>query len=99
VNVFSFRKEGAQVRGRASCQRAGEKAVHSYLPSRAEVDALLAIDGTLQHALAPSEAHIAEVASRTGLSIREIRGLANVEASGTETRRGAYWLTGGSLRF
>jgi len=68
-------------------------------PARAEVDALLAIDGTLYRGLAPSEARVADVASRTGLPIREIRRMASVEAIEIETRRGADWLAGDSLRF
>jgi DNA-binding transcriptional MerR regulator len=68
-------------------------------PSRAEVDALLAIDGTLYRGLPPSEARVADVARRTGLSIREIRRLASVEAIEIETRRGADWLAGDSIRF
>jgi DNA-binding transcriptional MerR regulator len=68
-------------------------------PSRAEVDALLAIDGTLYRGLPPAEARVADVARRTGLSIREIRRLASVEAIEIETRRGADWLAGDSIRF
>ena len=68
-------------------------------PSRAEVDALLAIDGTLYRGLPSAEARVADVAKRSGLSIREIRRLASVEAIEIETRQGADWLRGDSIRF
>jgi DNA-binding transcriptional MerR regulator len=68
-------------------------------PSRAEVDALLSIDGTLYRGLAPSEARVVDAARRTGLPVREIRRLASVEAIEIETRQGADWLAGDSLRF
>src|SRR4029077_10479136 len=48
-------------------------------PSRAEGAALLASDGTRYRGLPPAEARVADVARRTGLSIREIRRLASVE--------------------
>jgi predicted DNA-binding transcriptional regulator AlpA len=69
-------------------------------PSRAEVDALLAIDGTLYRGLAPpAAARVADVAKRTGLSVREIRRLADSEAIELVTRQGSQWLEGDAIRF
>jgi len=68
-------------------------------PSRAEVDALLAIDGTLYRGRAPAEARVGDVAKRTGLSIREIHRLADAEAIELVTRQGAQWLSGDGIRF
>src|SRR5262245_13945875 len=69
-------------------------------PSRAEVDALQAIDGTLYRGLAaPAPARAAEVAKRTGLSVGEIRRLADTGAIELVTRQGAQWLEGDAVRF
>lgn len=69
-------------------------------PSRAEVDALIAIDGTLYRGLAaPAEARVGDVAKRTGLSVREIRRLADTEAIELVTRQGTQWLEGDAIRF
>jgi hypothetical protein len=69
-------------------------------PSRAEVDALHAIDGTLYRGLAaPAAARTSEVAKRTGLPVGEIRRLANAGAIEIVTRQGAQWLEGDALRF
>src|SRR5262245_63878305 len=69
-------------------------------PSRTEVDALLAIDGTLYRGLgAPAPERVSQVARRTGLRVREIRRLAEVEAIELVTRQGAQWLEGDAIRF
>lgn len=68
-------------------------------PTRAEVDALLAIDGTLYRGVAPAAERVGDVAKRAGLTIREVRHLADVEAIEIVTRRGAQWLEGDAIRF
>jgi predicted DNA-binding transcriptional regulator AlpA len=68
-------------------------------PTRAEVDALLAIDGTLYRGVPPAEAGVGDLAKRTGLSVREIRRLADVEAIELLTRHGAQWVCGDDIRF
>jgi DNA-binding transcriptional MerR regulator len=69
-------------------------------PSRAEMDALLAIDGMLYRGLAPPEAaRVSEVAKRTGVTPGEIHRLADAEAIEIVTRQGAQWLEGDAIRF
>ncbi len=68
-------------------------------PSRAEVDALLAIDGTLYRGVVPAEERVGDVARRSGLSVREIRRLADTEVIELVTRQGAEWLCGDAIRF
>jgi DNA-binding transcriptional MerR regulator len=69
-------------------------------PTRAEVDALLAIEGKLFRGVpGPAAARLSEVAHRTGLKAAEIRHLAAVEAIAITTRDGDQWLEGDALRF
>jgi DNA-binding transcriptional MerR regulator len=68
-------------------------------PSRAEVEALRAIDGTLYRGLGKVPARVSDVARQTGVSPREIRQLEEVGAIEIVTRRGTQWLEGEAIRF
>jgi DNA-binding transcriptional MerR regulator len=68
-------------------------------PSRAEVEALRAIDGTLYRGLGRAPVRLSEVARQTGLSPREIRQLEEVGAIEIVARRGTHWLEGEAIRF
>src|SRR5262249_2694693 len=67
-------------------------------PSRAEVEALRAIDGTLYQGPGRAPVRLSEVARQTGLSLREIRQLEEVGAIEIVTRRGTQWLQGRAVR-
>jgi len=68
-------------------------------PSRAEVETLQAIDGTLYPGAAAAPTRVAEVARRTGLSAGEIRRLEEVGAIEVVVRGGTRWLEGEAIRF
>src|SRR5262249_12432967 len=67
-------------------------------PSRAEVKALRAIDGTLYRGLGRAPVRLSEVARQTGLSPREIRQLEGVGAIEIVARRGWHWVGGQGVR-
>ncbi len=69
-------------------------------PSRAEVDALVALDGQLFRDLAaPKPVRLSEAARRAGLRAAEVRKLAEVGVLELATRDGDQWVEGDGLRF
>jgi DNA-binding transcriptional MerR regulator len=72
-------------------------------PSRAEIDTLLALDGKLFPSVqaAPVQAgeRLRQLATRVGLSVREIRGLAAAGAIDVVRREGEEWLEDSAVHF